>query len=108
KSGITDRKMDPGYALLRLRKEFELFANLRPVHPLPALAAASSLKRDVLRGVDLLVVRELTGGLYYGRPSEIVESPEGASAGDTMVYTEAEIERIVRYAFDVARLRRKK
>lgn len=108
KPGNTDRRADPGFALLSLRKNFELFANVRPVHPYSALAAASTLKRDVLRGVDLLVVRELTGGLYFGRPSEIVESDAGASAVDTMVYTEAEIERIVRYAFDVARLRRKR
>ena len=74
----------------------------------PALAAASSLKREVLRGVDLLVVRELTGGLYYGRPSEIRRITRGASAIDTMVYTEAEIERIVRYAFELARARRKR
>jgi len=106
--GDPNSKVQPEFALFRLRKELALFANLRPVHPLPALAAASALKREVLRGVDLLVVRELTGGLYYGRPSEIRDSPDGASAVDTMVYTEAEIERIVRYAFELARGRRKR
>jgi 3-isopropylmalate dehydrogenase len=99
----------PMYALFRLRKDLELFANLRPVCPLPALAGASSIKRPVLRGVDLLVVRELTGGIYYGQPSAITEGSvgEGASAVDTMAYTEAEIERILRYAFELARGRRK-
>ena len=67
------------YALFRLRKDLELFANLRPVRPLPALAGASSIKRAVLRGVDLLVVRELTGGIYYGQPSAITEGPGGAA-----------------------------
>jgi 3-isopropylmalate dehydrogenase len=106
--GRPDAKVQPEHALYRLRKELELYANLRPVRPLPALAGASTLKRTVLRGVDLVVIRELTGGLYYGRPSEIRESPEGASAIDTMVYTEAEIERIVRYAFTLARGRRRR
>lgn len=102
-----DVKDQPMYALYRLRKDLELFANLRPVHPLPALVGASSIKRAVLRGVDLLVVRELTGGIYYGKPSAITEGADGASAVDTMAYTEAEIERILRYAFTVARSRRK-
>jgi 3-isopropylmalate dehydrogenase len=97
----------PMYALFRLRKDLELFANLRPVRPLPALAGASSIKRAVLRGVDLLVVRELTGGIYYGQPSAITEGEGGASAVDTMAYTEYEIERILRYAFELARGRRK-
>lgn len=103
-----DVKDQPMYALFRLRKDFELFANLRPVRPLPALVGASALKRAVLRGVDLLVVRELTGGIYYGKPSAITEGPDGASAVDTMAYTEAEIERILRYAFDLARNRRQR
>jgi 3-isopropylmalate dehydrogenase len=106
--GRPDAKAQPENALYRLRKELALFANVRPVQVLPALAASATLKREVLRGVDLIVVRELTGGLYYGRPSEIRESAEGASAIDTMVYTEAEIERILRYSFELARGRRKK
>jgi 3-isopropylmalate dehydrogenase len=107
--GRPDAKAQPENALYRLRKELHLFANLRPVRLLPALVGASTIKRDVLRGVDLLVVRELTGGLYYGRPSEIREGTGdgGASAVDTMVYTEVEIERVARFAFELARARRK-
>jgi 3-isopropylmalate dehydrogenase len=107
--GSPHAKAQPEHALLRLRKELELFANLRPVRPLSALIGASTLKRGVVRGVDLLVVRELTGGLYFGQPSAIREAvgEGGASAVDTMTYTEAEIERIVRYAFELARSRRK-
>jgi 3-isopropylmalate dehydrogenase len=106
--GSPQAKAQPEHALYRLRKELALFANLRPVRTMPALASASTLKREVLRGVDMVVIRELTGGLYYGRPSEIREAPEGASAVDTMVYTEAEIERILRFAFTLARGRRKR
>src|SRR6266446_7366517 len=101
-------KVRPGRALLRLRKELALFANLRPVKPLHALLNASSIKPEVLRGTDLLVVRELTGGLYYGKPSEIRETPQGTEAIDTLIYTEAEIQRIVHTAFELARGRRKK
>ncbi|HEU5438745.1 MAG TPA: 3-isopropylmalate dehydrogenase, partial [Ktedonobacterales bacterium] len=108
--GSPGAKAQPEHALFRLRKELALFANLRPVRPLPALLAASAIKASVLRGVDVLVVRELTGGLYYGKPSEIREaapgSDDGASAVDTMLYTEAEIERIVRYACELAQGRR--
>ncbi len=98
----------PAKALLRLRKELELFANLRPVRPFQALLNASSIKAEVLQGTDLLVVRELTGGLYYGKPSEIRQTPQGDEAIDTLLYTEAEIERIVRTAFALAKDRRKK
>src|SRR5579864_7699651 len=101
-------KVQPERALFRLRKELELFANLRPVRPLKALLNASTIKAEVLQGTDLLVVRELTGGLYYGKPSEIRETPQGDEAIDTLIYTEAEIERIVRTAFTLARERRKK
>lgn len=103
-----DSKKQPEHALLRLRKELELFANLRPVRTVPALVNASSIKADVLEGTDLLVVRELTGGLYFGKPSEIRETAQGLEAIDTLLYTEAEIERIVRTAFDLARTRRSK
>jgi len=72
------------------------------------LLNASTLKPEVLQGTDLLVVRELTGGLYYGKPSEIRETPQGTEAIDTLIYTEAEIQRIVRTAFELARGRRKK
>jgi 3-isopropylmalate dehydrogenase len=101
-------KVQPERALFRLRKDLELYANLRPIRPFDALLNASTLKADVLRGTDLLVVRELTGGLYYGRPSEIRETAQGLEAIDTLIYTEAEIERIVRTAFDLARNRHHK
>lgn len=98
----------PERALFRLRKEFELFANLRPVRTLKALENASTIKIEVLSGTNLLVVRELTGGLYFGKPSEIRETAQGYEAIDTLLYTEAEIERIVRTACDLARGRRHK
>src|SRR5579864_7554346 len=101
-------KIQPERALFRLRKDLELFANLRPVRPLNALLDASTIKPQFLEGTDLLVVRELTGGLYYGKPSEIRETPQGLEAIDTLIYTEQEIDRIVRTAFDLARGRRKK
>jgi 3-isopropylmalate dehydrogenase len=100
--------IQPEQALFRLRKDLELFANLRPVRPLNALLNASTIKSEVLQGTDLLVVRELTGGIYFGKPSEIRETPHGYDAIDTMIYTEAEIERILRTAFELARGRRKK
>lgn len=98
----------PESAILRLRRELELFTNIRPVRPFPALIEASALRPERLRGVDLIVVRELTGGLYFGKPSEIRESETGAVAVDTMLYSEAEIERVVRYACELARSRRKR
>lgn len=104
--GSPDDPKQPEFGLYRLRKELQLFANVRPVKTFPALASASTLRREVLRGVDMMVVRELTGGLYYGRPSEIREGPDGASAVDTLAYTEAEIERVVRFSFELARGRR--
>jgi 3-isopropylmalate dehydrogenase len=97
----------PESAILRLRKAFELFTNLRPVRPFPALLEASAIRPERLQGVDLVVVRELTGGLYFGQPSEIRESENGAVAVDTMIYSEAEIERVMRYACELARSRRK-
>lgn len=101
-------KRHPANALYRLRKELELYANLRPIRPLQALLNASTIKTEALQGTDLLVVRELTGGIYYGKPSEIRETSQGIEAIDTLIYTEAEIERIVRTACDLARDRRKK
>jgi 3-isopropylmalate dehydrogenase len=106
----------PEQALFKLRKGLQLFANLRPVKPLPDLSNASTLKPEVLVGTDLLIVRELTGGLYYGhleppvpgKPSEIRKTAQGEEAIDTLLYTDAEIERIVRVAFEAARDRRKK
>jgi 3-isopropylmalate dehydrogenase len=94
----------PEQALLGLRRELGLFANLRPVWVHPALAGASPLCSDLVQGVDLVVVRELTGGIYFGQPR--VEGTERAV--DTMVYTRAEVERIAHVAFRAARLRRGK
>ncbi len=105
--GSPRSKQQPEQALLRLRQELELYANVRPVRPMPALTRSSTLRREVLRGVDLVVVRELTGGLYFGKPSEITGAAPKRTAVDTMTYTEAEIERIARYAFELARARRK-
>ena len=96
----------PEAGLLRLRKDLGLFANLRPAICYPALADASSLKRDVVEGLDILIVRELTGGVYFGEPKEIVTLENGQKrAVDTQVYTTSEIERIARVAFDLARTR---
>jgi 3-isopropylmalate dehydrogenase len=88
----------PEQGLLGLRRELGLFANLRPVRPSPALLDASPLKRDRIEGTDLIVVRELTGGIYFGD-----SGLDGDTAHDTCVYSEAEIERIARVAFDLAR-----
>jgi len=98
----------PEQAIVGLRGIFKLFANIRPVKPFPALVASSTLKEDAITGVDLVVVRELTGGLYFGKPSERWEAPEGRQAVDTMVYSEAEIVRILRVAFELARTRKRK
>jgi 3-isopropylmalate dehydrogenase len=99
----------PEAGLLRLRKELGLFANLRPAICFPALADASSLKRELVEGLDLLIVRELTGGVYFGEPKEIVTLDTGEKrAVDTQIYTAGEIDRIARVAFDLARKRRNK
>jgi 3-isopropylmalate dehydrogenase len=96
----------PEAGLLRLRKDLELFANLRPAICYPALADASSLKREIVEGLDIMIVRELTGGVYFGEPKEIVTLENGEKrAVDTQVYTTHEIERIVKVAFDLARKR---
>jgi len=101
-------QVSPERALFRLRKELQLYANLRPVRPYDALLDASTIKRSVLEETDLLVVRELTGGIYFGRPSEIRETTLGLEAIDTLIYSEEEIERILRTAFDLAKNRRHK
>lgn len=96
----------PEAGLLRLRQDLDLFANLRPAICHPALADASSLKREVVEGLDILIVRELTGGVYFGKPKEITTLPDGQKrAVDTQVYTTTEIERVTRVAFDLARKR---
>ncbi len=96
-------------ALLPLRKHFGLFCNLRPARVFPTLAAASPLRPDIVRGgFDILCVRELTGGIYFGTPKGRKGSGREEAAFDTMIYTRGEIERIARMAFDAARLRKKK
>ncbi|OYX86054.1 MAG: 3-isopropylmalate dehydrogenase [Azorhizobium sp. 35-67-5] len=99
----------PEAGLLRLRKDLELFANLRPALCYPALADASSLKREVVEGLDILIVRELTGGVYFGEPKTITDLPNGQKrAIDTQVYETYEIDRIGCVAFELARTRRNK
>src|SRR6266568_1930842 len=96
----------PEAGLLRLRKDMALFANLRPAICYPALAEASSLKREVIEGLDIMIVRELTGGVYFGEPKQIIDLGNGQKRGiDTQVYDTYEIERIGRVAFDLARKR---
>jgi 3-isopropylmalate dehydrogenase len=96
----------PEQALFALRGGLDLFANLRPVKVHPALHASSPVRPELLEGVDLLIVRELTSGLYFGKPSEERRLDEGRAAIDTLWYTEAQIRRVVRLAFELARGRR--
>jgi 3-isopropylmalate dehydrogenase len=99
----------PEAGLLRLRKDLALFANLRPAICYPALAASSSLKPEVVEGLDIMIVRELTGGVYFGEPKTITDLGNGQKrAIDTQVYDTYEIERIGRVAFELARKRRNK
>ena len=99
----------PEAGLLRLRKDLALFANLRPAICYPALADASSLKREIVEGLDVMIVRELTGGVYFGEPKEIIDLGNGQKRGiDTQVYDTFEIERIGRVAFELARKRNNK
>ena len=99
----------PEAGLLRLRKDLAVFANLRPAICYPALADASSLKRELVEGLDILIVRELTGGVYFGEPKNITDLGDGQKrAVDTQVYETYEIDRIVRVAFDLARTRNNK
>ncbi|MEJ5153980.1 3-isopropylmalate dehydrogenase [Gluconobacter wancherniae] len=96
----------PEVAILKLRKELELFANLRPAQLFDALIDASALKADVVRGLDIMIVRETVGGIYFGEPRGIETLPDGGRRGiNTEVYTTAEIERVARVAFDLARKR---
>lgn len=94
-------ELRPEKGLLRIRKHFDLFANLRPVKAFPSLLDASPLKREVAENVDLMIVRELTGGVYFGEPRMRTEN----GAIDTTVYSKVEVERIVENAFELARLR---
>ncbi|MFM8915146.1 MAG: 3-isopropylmalate dehydrogenase [Candidatus Limnocylindrus sp.] len=97
----------PEQALFAFRTRYELFANLRPVTIYPELADASPLKAERLKGVDMLMVRELTGGLYFGKPSGEEATPTGRQAIDTLPYHESEIHRVAVIAFELARTRRK-
>jgi len=104
--GKTDYDKRPEAGLLRLRKELDLFANLRPAICFDALADASSLKRELVSGLDILFVRELAGGVYFGEPRGIENLPGGGRVGiNTQRYTDAEIIRIARVAFEMARKR---
>ena len=98
----------PERALLGLREQLGLFANLRPAKLYPMLAEASTLRRDVIEGLDLLVVRELTGGIYFGKPKGIEKIPGGERGINTEVYTTEEIRRIAKVAFEAARKRRRR
>jgi len=103
---VAPRELRPERGLLRLRSELSLFANLRPAVLYPELAAASSLKAELVSGLDIMIVRELTGGLYFGQPRG-VETRDGKRVGfNTMVYDEDEIRRIAVRAFEIARARK--
>ena len=98
----------PEYALFVLRRDYELYANVRPVRVFEGLEDASSLHAHLVRGLDLVVIRELTGGIYFGKPKESRVGADGIEeAVDTMIYRAPEIERIARVAFEIARGRRK-
>ena len=99
----------PERGLLRIRKDLDLFANLRPAVVFGALAGASTLRRQVVKGLDLMIVRELTGGIYFGRPRGIETLADGTRRGiNTQVYTTDEIRRLARVGFELARVRRGK
>lgn len=101
-----DISVRPEKGLLGIRKELELFANLRPAIVFDELADASSLKREIISGLDIMIVRELTGGIYFGQPRGVVKMNDGQKKGfNTLVYTTSEIERIARVAFELARKR---
>ena len=100
-------KIRPEDGLLELRKVLGLFANLRPVKVFPVLVDSANLKPEVIRGTDFIFVRELTGGLYFGRPKRRWQTSRGRRAVDSMAYSEQEIERIVKVGFELARRRKK-
>jgi len=101
-------KIHPEDGLLALRKALDLFANVRPVHLYPELINSTPLKSEIVKGTDFVFIRELTGGLYFGRPKRQWTTTRGRRAVDTMSYSEQEIERICRVGFELARKRRKK
>lgn len=98
----------PEKGLLKIRKELQLYANLRPTTYFASLADSSPLKKEIIEGVDLLMVRELTGGIYFGKPSERIVKDGQQAVVDTLFYTNEEIERVIRLAFELAQKRRKK
>ena len=103
------RDLRPEAGLLRLRKDMDLFANLRPAKVFPALAEASSLKTELVSGLDIMILRELTSGVYFGKPRGIEDLPDGRKKGvDTQLYYSDEIERIAKVAFELARVRNNK
>jgi 3-isopropylmalate dehydrogenase len=101
-------KVRPEDGLLALRKELRLFANIRPVKVFPMLLDSTTIKPEVIKGVDMVMVRELTGGLYFGKPKKQWTTSRGRRAVDSMLYSEKEIERILRVGFEIARERSKK
>ncbi|SPF81121.1 3-isopropylmalate dehydrogenase [Pseudoprimorskyibacter insulae] len=103
-----DFSVKPERGLLRLRKEMDLFANLRPAQCFDALADFSSLKKDVVAGLDIMIVRELTSGIYFGEPRGIIEEGNERVGINTQRYTESEIDRVARSAFELAMRRGKK
>jgi len=99
----------PEKGLLGIRKELELFGNLRPAQVYPQLASASTLRADVVAGLDIMIVRELTGGIYFGQPRGVRQNAKGEREGfNTLVYSESEIRRIAKVAFDIAMKRNRK
>ena len=102
----VEQQLRPERGLLHIRKALQLYANLRPVAVPPALIENSPLRPEIVRGVDLMVVRELTGGIYFGKPSRRGSNSRGRNAVDTLRYREDEIERVIRLAFDLAAGRR--
>ena len=108
KYDVLDFSVKPERGLLRLRKEMDLFANLRPAQCFDALADFSSLKRDVVAGLDIMIVRELTSGIYFGEPRGIIEEGNERVGINTQRYTESEIDRVARSAFELAMRRDKK
>ncbi len=104
----VERSKRPEAGLLGLRKELELFANLRPALVFEALVSASTLKNEVVNNLDIMIVRELTGGVYFGQPRGIEDTENGQKAIDTQIYYDYEIDRIARVAFDLARKRNNK
>jgi 3-isopropylmalate dehydrogenase len=104
----VEKRPELGYGIIRLRRILGLFANIRPVRPFPSIVEVSRFKKEAIEGVDLIVLRELTGGIYYAEPKMVFNTCEGRRAVDTTTYSEGEIRRILRVGFELARRRRKK